>query len=411
LAGTLAAGDPPPLAPEETAVQIGWQDAGQYVGRDGVVYGKVIQSKTTRNWCFLNFHEDYRSTFTAAIPRRFFDRFPKPPEEMYAGQEISVCGRITEFQGKPEIIVSDPDRIKVGVTLPSDAQAPRKTTSQPSKPRTFDGSCTVATYNLLNLFDELDDPYHGDQGTRPKPREQLEPLAETIRRLDADVLALQEVENRGYLKRFVEAMIPDLGYEHIVLFEGNDYRGIDVALLSRLPVGPVTSYRHLRFPAPDGHMMSFRRDLLRVRIEPPGVAPFDVFVVHLKSKRGQESDESLAVRMGEAGQIRRVFDGRLAAEPNARFVICGDFNDTFDSKPLKTIVGSGSGALGSFADDLPADNRATYNKEPYRSMIDFILASPAMTKSYRQGSHRIIPGSISASGSDHNPVAATFDLK
>ena len=44
------------------------------------------------------------------------------------------------------------------------------------------------------------------------------------------------IENRGDLQRLVTAMIPDLGYEHVVLLEGNDYRGIDVAVLSRLPV-------------------------------------------------------------------------------------------------------------------------------------------------------------------------------
>ena len=407
---TLAAAEPPPLAPEETAVKIRWQDAADYYDQDCIVCGKVVLAKTTRNWGFLNFDEDYRNTFTVAIPRPFFDRFPKPPEQMYADQDISVSGRIIEFNGKPQIIVSNPKQIRIGVTLPAQAQ-PAAKTPPPAKPRTFDGSCTVATFNVLNLFDDHDDPYHGDEGTPPKPRQQLDRLADTIRRLDADVLALQEIESRGYLQRFVETLIPDLGYEHVVLLEGNNYRGIDVALLSRLPVGPVTSYRHLRFPGAAGKQISFQRDLLRARIEPPGVPPFDVFVVHLKSKRGGETDESLATRLAEAGQIRRIFDSLLAADPQARFLICGDFNDTFDSQPLKTIVGSGAGALGSFVDDLPADQRVSYNKEPHRAMIDFILTSPAMTRRYRQGSYRIIPGSVSKTGSDHNPAAAAFDLK
>ena len=414
LSGTLPPADAPPLPAEETAAHIRWQDAAQYIGRDCTVYGKVLLTKATGNWCFLNFHQDYRSTFTVAIPRRFFDRFPKPPEEMYAGQDISVFGRIIEYAGKPEIIVSGPDPIKIGASRPSEPQPAGAAASQPAtkpKPRPFDGSCTVATFNVLNLFDDHDDPYHGDQGTAPKPRQELENLAQAIRGLDADVLALQEVENRGYLKRFVIAMIPDLGYEHVVLLEGNDYRGIDVAVLSRLPVGPVTSYRHLRFPDGQGREMSFRRDLLRVRIEPPGVAPFDVFVVHLKSKRGKGGGESLNIRLGEARQIRRIFDGLLAADAKARFLLCGDFNDTLDSEPLKTIIGSGPGKLSTWADDLPADKRVSYNEQPHRSMIDFILTSPALAKGYRQGSYRILPGSISATGSDHNPVVATFDLK
>jgi len=409
LLGLSAGEDPPPLTAQEAATKIRWQDAADHVGQDCVVYGKIVRTGTTKNWCFLNFDEDYRRTFTVAIPRRFWDRFAKPPAETYADQQLSVYGRVIEYDGKPEIIVSDPARITVGANLPDQAEAAEK--KPPPKPRAFDGSCQVATFNVLNLFDDYDDPYHGDETTPTKPRPELEHLAETIRRLDADVLALQEVENRGHLQRFVDILIPDLGYEHLVLFEGNDYRGIDVAVLSRLPVGPVTSYRHLRFTDGNQKPMSFRRDLLRVRIEPPGVAAFDVFVVHLKSKRGNDGGKSLTIRMGEAGQVRRVLDGVLSADPQAHFVICGDFNDTLDSEPLKTIIGSGASALGVLVGDPPGDDAVTFNKEPYRSTIDFILPSPAMAKRYRAGSLKIIAGSVSSGGSDHNPVAATFDLK
>jgi endonuclease/exonuclease/phosphatase family metal-dependent hydrolase len=369
-----------------------------------------VTTKNIGKWCFLNFDPDYRTTFTAAIPANAFDKFPQPPEEMYANQQISVTGRVVEYKGKPEIIVGSPDQIVIGATMPAggeDAPEPLR----PATPRVFEGICTVASYNVLNLFDEVDDPYAGDEGTPTKPREELERLAATIRRMDADVLALQEVENRGYLQRFVDVLIPDLGYDHVVLYEGNNYRGIDVAVLSRLPVGPVTSYRHLQFPDGKGGTMSFQRDLLQVRIEPPQAKPFDVFVIHLKSKRGGDTPESLAIRMGEAKQIRDVFDGLLAGDPMARFLLCGDYNDTLDSEPVKTILGAGSGQLTSFAGDLPEDQRVTYNREPHRSMIDFILASPGMARGYQAGSYQVVPGSVSSSGSDHNPVVAKFDVR
>ena len=83
--------------------------------------------------------------------------------------------------------------------------------------------------------------------------------------------------------------------------------------------------------------------------------------------------------MGEAGQIRRIFDDLLAADPQARFLLCGDFNDTPDSEPVKALIGSERGMLGCFVEDLLPDGRISYNKEPHRSLIDFILASPAMT--------------------------------
>lgn len=420
----VAPAEPPALTAREAAPKISWRDAGDYLDRDCTVYGKVVLAKKIAGWCFLNFHEDYRSTFTAAIPERLFDKFSKSPDVMYDGQDVAVFGRIVEYKGKPEIIVSGPDDIVIGATLPDPAAGaspdkparPSKPTeptepTKPTKPAEFTGTVTVATFNLFNLFDDQDDPYHNDQGTPPKPREQMQRLAETFRKLDADVVALQEVENRGYLQRFVDLLIPDLGYEHLVLFEGNDRRGIDVAVLSRFPVGPVTSYRHLRFPDGNGKMMSFRRDLLQARIEPPGGVAFDLFVVHLKSKRDDDSGKSLAIRMGEARQIRKIFDELLARDPQARFVICGDFNDDRDSQPLKTIIGQGTGALTALLDDLSGEQRITYNKEPYRSTKDYMLASPSMAKRYRPGSARVILGSVSSNGSDHNPVAVIFNME
>ena len=91
--------------------------------------------------------------------------------------------------------------------------------------------------------------------------------------------------------------------------------------------------------------------------------------------------------------------------------MCGDFNDEWDSPTLKTIVGSGSTGLQSFADELPADQRITYNKEPYRSMIDFILCTPGMAQRYVKGSFAIRAGTVESSGSDHNPVLARFRVK
>jgi endonuclease/exonuclease/phosphatase family metal-dependent hydrolase len=404
--------DPPPLPPDQASIHISWQDAAKHYDQDCTVYGTVVATKRTTNWCFLNFHSDWRNTFTVAIPARCLDKFPQPPQDLYADQQVGVTGRVVEYKGKPEIIVCDPTKIVIDATRPGDADTKPAPGQPPAKPpRKFTGTCTVASYNVLNLFDEFDEPYHGDEGTPAKPREQLDRLAETLRQADADVVALQEVENRGYLQRFVRAMIPDLGYEHIVLLEGNDYRGIDVALLSRFPVGPVTSYRHLRFPNGQGEPMSFRRDLLRARLEPPGAASFDIFVIHLKSKSGGDTSGSLATRLGEARQVRRVLDEVLAGDPGARFLLCGDYNDTLDSEPVQAMIGQGSGKLSCFVEDVPADQRITYNQEPYRSMIDFILASPAMGKLYRQGSYRILHGSVSSSGSDHNPVIAQFDLK
>ena len=394
----------PAIPPEAGLPVIDWKEAGKYMDRDVVVQGKIVLVRNTGKLCFLNF--DSARSFTAIVQEQSFKKFSQPPDKMYDQKIVRIRGTISEYKGKAQIEIFGPDQVTI---LEQEQPIPPK---PEVKKRTFDGTVTIAAYNTLNLFDEYDDPYTSDEGTPAKPRAQLEKLAASIRALDADVLALEEVENRGYLERFVTAMLGDMGYENVVLFEGNDRRGIDCAVLSRLPVGPVTSHRHLRFNEnaedPAGPMF-FRRDLLQVQIQPPKCAAFYVFVTHLKSKRdGGGSADSY--RLGEARQARRIFDGLLSKDKDAMFVVCGDFNDTFESKAVKALRGEGAMALRDFMADVPK-GAVSFNKDP-QSIIDFIFASPAMAERYVAKSYRIVePGSIATTGSDHNPVVAKFDLK
>lgn len=396
-----ANGDDKKIIPADAGVPvIDWKDAAKYMDQEVIVQGKIALTGRSRTLSFLNF--DRSRSFTAIVRKRNYSNFPKQVTFLFGGKVVRIHGVISEYKGKPQIEFSSPDQITILTKEEPIPPAPLQT------PHPFNGIATVGCYNVLNLFDEYDDPYHDDTGTDPKSREALEKLAATIRKANADVLALEEVENRDYLERFVRAMLPDMGYENVVCIESNDRRGIDCAVLSRFPVGPVTSYRHVRFSDGSGGTMRFRRDLLRVRIEPPDAPNFDVFVIHFKSKGGGGDTER--IRSGECRQARKILDGLLEKDKDARFVICGDFNDTWDSKPLKIIRGSGPTALVTFLDDLPT-GVVTLNKEPHRSIIDFILCSPAMAKRYVPKSYSVIDGTTESSGSDHNPVLIQFNLK
>ena len=71
--------------------------------------------------------------------------------------------------------------------------------------------------------------------------------------------------------------------------------------------------------------MSFRRDLLHARLEPKKGPPIHVLAVHLKSKFWWKKSD--VIRTGEAQAIRQVLDDLLATDPQARILLCGDFND------------------------------------------------------------------------------------
>ena len=399
----------PTIALEEVMPTIRLEDAEKFMGKEVFFIGRVARTgKSDSGHVFLNFGEgDSGPRLTGFIRNFVVEKFAQPPDVLFEGKTVKIRGDLYVFRGAPNISIGAPSHVTV---VADDAVPPGRDPSVAARPPVGE-VLTIACYNMLNLFDVYDDPYHSDEGTAAKPRPALEMLAESIRALDADVLALVEVENRTILEHFNKALLAGMGYEHVVLTEGNDRRGIDVALLSRVPVGPVTSYRHLRFPDANGEsIISFRRDLLQVRIEPEDGLPLDIFVVHFKSKGGSE-DEGLSLRLAEARATREIMDRILAQDAQATFLVCGDFNDFIDSESLTALIGSGDTALVSFVEELPEDGRVTYNQEPYISMIDFILASPAMAQRYESGSYRITPGSPETTGSDHNPVVARFRIR
>ena len=118
---------------------------------------------------------------------------------------------------------------------------------------------------------------------RPKPPRHLEALLARTDRLNADVLAVQEVENIGALREFNSRL--DAPYRYVVLIEGNDPRFIDVGVLSRLPIRSAISHRWVPNPDDPGRFL-FSRDVMAVEIlnHARTARLFTLWVGHLKSK-------------------------------------------------------------------------------------------------------------------------------
>ena len=83
----------------------------------------------------------------------------------------------------------------------------------------MDGTIRVASYNMLNYFDQQDDPSlqgeYDDFGDNPGPTsyERCEELARAIRAVDADVIALEEVESKEAITWFRDRFLADIGYD------------------------------------------------------------------------------------------------------------------------------------------------------------------------------------------------------
>jgi endonuclease/exonuclease/phosphatase family metal-dependent hydrolase len=395
------AADESPIGPREGLPVVSWEQAGDVMGREAVIFGRIVDVGDNGRIHFLNFSKDDPAAFKLVVFEHALNKFSQPLRDVYLNRLVEVHGHVSRYAGNPQIVVGSPQQIRVVAKLPP--------TVLPKVPQYRLGEeLTLASYNVLNLFDGVDDPYRADESTPAKPRGELQQVAAVLRRINADVIALQEVENRGYLQRFLDVFLPDLGYRHVALVEGNDPRGIDVCLVSRIPLGRVVSHRHLRFQDDQGNWHAFNRDLLRVEVLPPNGVPFEVWVVHLKSKGGGENSDP--IRLAEARQVGKLLDARLQEDPSVALVVCGDFNDTYDSASLEAILRDDQNAprLMSLFETIPESGRITYNLEPYREMIDFIFCTPAMAEQYVPGSYAIHAGTLEETGSDHNPVVCRF---
>lgn len=399
----------PALAAANPRVQgaIPWERAGEHLGETVTVRGTVVRAHRGDKVVHLNFREQWQGTFQAVIFASAWCEFPSAPEELFLNREILVFGTVKEYREAPEIVVDSAAQIRFADGSAVAANPPLTGVSGGrAPPPQRQPGVRVASWNLENFFDGWDDPYRGDERTDPAmisaPRRQR--IADALLQLDADVVCLQEVENRFALEEFVRAYLPDSGYQ-VVLVEGNDDRGIDVALLSRLPIESTTSYRHLRFVDEAGAEHGFQRDLLRVRIG--GALQADMFVVHLKSQSG--GDEADRVRAAEARAAAAILRAELARDPAWRAIVAGDFNEVLGEPTLDAFLGPAAAGGAALADLCAGTEQPSYHQEPYVSRIDFLLATPALLAEKAEAAVvSKLTGVDLRCTSDHYPVAARF---
>lgn len=246
----------------------------------------------------------------------------------------------------------------------------------------------------------------------------------------ADIICLQEVENLdalhafeyGYLFKMIGA-----GYRHKYLAEGNDGRGIDVAVMTRSQTADgdeiefvkMQSHAHLTYQdlglmnddlkelGEEPYERIFRRDCLEIDFRIGG-KPLTLFVTHFKSmgpgKNGVDGREyTMPIRIAEARATRRIIEQKFGKGKNAnkRWLICGDLNDYrsriviegnkysgFDFEPAsETQSGIDPLIAHDFSVNLVArrpqmDQWTLYHsrgpEEQHLCQLDYLLASPSL---------------------------------
>ncbi len=275
----------------------------------------------------------------------------------------------------------------------------------------------VATYNLDNYLDQR-------AGTRSaKSTEAKAKVRESIRAMNPEVLALQEMGSTNALLELRAALKAEgLEFPHWELVTGFD-TNIHVAVLSKFPFVTRRPHTNDHFLL-GGRRFQVSRGFAEVSIQVHPRYTFTLIAAHLKSRRPTPEADEAELREQEAILLREKIDARLAANPDLKLIVLGDFNDLKDARSTRVLIGRGKNAL---IDTRPAERNGDnppaadahlalrkitwthfYGKQDTYSRIDYILLSRGMAKGWNPAESYVLALPDWGVGSDHRPIIASF---
>ncbi len=280
---------------------------------------------------------------------------------------------------------------------------------------------SIATFNLHNLFDMVDDPLTEDEVlgyTEYQRRLQKRAMVIGGELAHPAIIAVQEVENADVLEDLVSRPEIQTAY-HYLHREGPDLRGIDVALLYRPDLINILSDESRQQCTalvdgfePDGNgdpenpQQTPTCDLdgdgvldgSRLFSRPPLVIhlwarpwiedssasihtvsdeyfDFWVIICHFKSKVGDSStvEYTLPRRIEQSEFVADLVREIRWVSPDASIFVMGDLNDHLEAQPLTALLSSG---LKNSLDLAANQTRYTYIYQGVSQTLDYILFSP-----------------------------------
>jgi len=273
----------------------------------------------------------------------------------------------------------------------------------------IENTIRVASYNMLNFFDdeinhnpvleprskdtsyELSDIIGPDGKQIPHTSDQRrEELAKVIIELDADILALQEIEGYDALVWFNKTYLQGMGYDYVISKDVGYYRGVEQSVLSRFPVTEVKTWTNADLTkverkgggwtdVPTGEdKITFQRSPLFVTVQMPNGYELSIFVVHHKAGRNAWHREL------EAVQILSYIEEMSATHPDQNIAVIGDFNAVPWDRSMDVYFRNGmTDSLSHRSEHLKWDDtsplRITHTSG---RMLDYILLNTAALEEY-----------------------------
>lgn len=278
----------------------------------------------------------------------------------------------------------------------------------------------LAAYNVENYLDQPTESRKNVKSDAAKAK-----VREVILAMKPDVIAFEEMGSLSALLELRDSLKKDgldlPNYEHVTGFDTN----IHVCVLSKFPIVASRPHTNASFLL-NGKRFFVSRGFSEVDIKVNDRYQFTLIGAHLKSRRTIADADEAELRLEEAKLLRAAVDKHLAEKPDANLVVLGDFNDTYNTKAIKEVVGTGKTKLVDTrpaeknGDNLPNPSNPRYSPrneawthyygvEDSYSRIDYIMLSPGMAKEWVKDQSFIPVVANWGQASDHRPVLVTLE--
>lgn len=264
----------------------------------------------------------------------------------------------------------------------------------------------------------------------PVQSENTHNTARIIQLLNADVLALCEVENRPTLAQFNQHVLNRFGapYPYEMCLDGNDTRGIDVALLSRLPLVSMRTHVFDSFVSPiTGESAPiFSRDCAEYELALPNGKSLWLLNNHFKSQGVGRSTDPASADQWRTIQAQRVADILDRFDLSKDWVVvAGDFNEPPQKGCIAPLLRK-LGLTDVLTTELAPASTWTHHFGHEFHQLDYMLVSEPMRQRlvkvdieyrgvfYPGGDHNSRLPEINnraSQASDHGAIWADFSLE
>jgi endonuclease/exonuclease/phosphatase family metal-dependent hydrolase len=206
--------------------------------------------------------------------------------------------------------------------------------------------------------------------------------ARVIREIDADIIGVVEAEDRPAMVRFNETLLAKQ-YAHVMLVDGNDDRGIDVAIMTK-PGFKIKSIRSNVDRMKNGNPV-FSRDCPQYEVETPDGVTIHLLLNHFKSQSGGGGPK----RKLQSENVREIVTELIAAGEHC--VVMGDLNEGPKAGQTVAVNLAPLFTTPNLVDcySIPGfefgNKQGTYDSCGLSNRLDYILISQSLRPDFASG--------------------------